>query len=136
MAAAAWNLLVALAGIWHDHPEFPADAAKETFEFDSDAPLQQVSRRWGRLRFVEGAVAEHREQVVGPAQGETEHCLGVVLALDELLVVYLPDRRPPRRLRRTRLGPRCRVAQGCESGEEEGSFELLVSSPGGLFAED
>ncbi|WP_329030544.1 MULTISPECIES: hypothetical protein [unclassified Streptomyces] len=39
VAAAAWNLLVALAGIWHDHPEFPADAAKETFEFDCDAPL-------------------------------------------------------------------------------------------------
>ncbi|MFD6821496.1 hypothetical protein ACFWC5_14135 [Streptomyces sp. NPDC060085] len=39
VAAAAWNLLVALAGIWHDHPEFPADAAKETFEFDCNAPL-------------------------------------------------------------------------------------------------
>ncbi|MEU5825604.1 hypothetical protein [Streptomyces sp. NPDC047803] len=38
-AAAAWNLLVAFAGIWHDHPEFPADAARETFEFDCDAPL-------------------------------------------------------------------------------------------------
>ncbi|MFE9637035.1 hypothetical protein, partial [Streptomyces sp. NPDC006463] len=39
VAAAAWNLLVAFAGIWHDHPEFPADAARETFEFDCDAPL-------------------------------------------------------------------------------------------------
>lgn len=39
LAAAAWNLLVAFAEIWHDHPEFPADAAKETFEFDCDSPL-------------------------------------------------------------------------------------------------
>ncbi|MGW0932921.1 hypothetical protein [Streptomyces sp. NPDC002644] len=39
LAAAAWNLLVAFAEIWHDHPEFPADAARETFAFDSDAPL-------------------------------------------------------------------------------------------------
>ncbi|MFJ4895749.1 hypothetical protein ACIP5U_38045 [Streptomyces sp. NPDC088788] len=34
VAAAAWNLLVAFAEIWHDHPEFSADAARETFEFD------------------------------------------------------------------------------------------------------
>lgn len=38
-ATASWNLLVAFAGIWHDHPEFPADAAIETFEFDYDSPL-------------------------------------------------------------------------------------------------
>ncbi|MEV0097310.1 hypothetical protein [Streptomyces sp. NPDC050738] len=38
-ATASWNLLVAFAGIWHDHPEFPADAAIETFEFDCDSPL-------------------------------------------------------------------------------------------------
>ncbi|WP_329239326.1 hypothetical protein OHB07_01030 [Streptomyces sp. NBC_00111] len=39
LAAAAWNLLVAFAEIWRDHPGFPADAAKETFEFDCDSPL-------------------------------------------------------------------------------------------------
>lgn len=39
LAAAAWNLLVAFAATWHDHPEFPADAARETFEFDCDSPL-------------------------------------------------------------------------------------------------
>ncbi|WLQ53743.1 hypothetical protein P8A21_40100 (plasmid) [Streptomyces poriferorum] len=39
LAAAAWNLLVDFAEIWRDHPEFPADAAKETFEFDCDSPL-------------------------------------------------------------------------------------------------
>ncbi|MEV5238515.1 hypothetical protein AB0K89_05280 [Streptomyces cinnamoneus] len=39
LAAAAWNLLVAFAEIWHDHPEFPADAARETFDFDCDSPL-------------------------------------------------------------------------------------------------
>ncbi|MCX4410209.1 MULTISPECIES: hypothetical protein [unclassified Streptomyces] len=38
-AAASWNLLVALAGIWRDHPGFPADAAVETFDFDCEAPL-------------------------------------------------------------------------------------------------
>ncbi|MCX5521298.1 hypothetical protein OG342_00045 [Streptomyces bobili] len=38
-ATASWNLLVAFAGIWHDHPEFPVDAAIETFEFDCDSPL-------------------------------------------------------------------------------------------------
>ncbi|MFJ7017865.1 hypothetical protein ACIQUW_05810 [Streptomyces sp. NPDC101117] len=38
-ATASWNLLVDLAKIWHDHPEFPADAAVETFDFDSESPL-------------------------------------------------------------------------------------------------
>ena len=70
---------------------------------------------------VEGAVAEHREEHVGSASGEAEESLGVVLSLGDLLVV---------------VGPGCRVAQGGERGEEEGSFELLVSSPGGLFAAD
>jgi hypothetical protein len=64
---------------------------------------------------------EHREEDVCPAPGEAEQGLGVVLALGDLLVVG---------------GPRCRVAQGGEGGEEEGTFELLVSSPGGLFAAD
>ncbi len=74
-----------------------------------------------RLGSVEGAVAEHREEDVGPPSGEAEQSLGVVLALGDFLVV---------------VGPRCRVAQGRECGEEEGPFELLVSSPGGLFAAD
>ncbi|MFJ6079847.1 hypothetical protein ACIQI8_00495 [Streptomyces sp. NPDC092369] len=43
-AAASWNLLVALAGIWHDHPEFPADAALETFDFDCESPLSTSAR--------------------------------------------------------------------------------------------
>ncbi|MFI7322781.1 hypothetical protein [Streptomyces venezuelae] len=38
-AVASWNLLVALAQVWHDHPDFPADAAMETFEFDCESPL-------------------------------------------------------------------------------------------------
>ncbi|MGW5929357.1 hypothetical protein ACWF2L_24365 [Streptomyces anulatus] len=38
-ATASWNLLVAVAGIWHDHPDFPADAAVETFDFDCESPL-------------------------------------------------------------------------------------------------
>lgn len=42
-AAASWNLLVAFAGTWHDHPEFPADAAIETFEFDSESPLSPTT---------------------------------------------------------------------------------------------
>src|SRR4051812_6455007 len=37
-----------------------------------------------RLRFIEGAVAEHREQHVGPASGEAEQGLGVVLALGDV----------------------------------------------------
>lgn len=44
-AAASWNLLVALAGIWHDHPEFPADAAVETFDFDCESPLSMTMHR-------------------------------------------------------------------------------------------
>ncbi|MFD4240517.1 hypothetical protein ACFWP3_02740 [Streptomyces sp. NPDC058525] len=42
-ATASWNLLVAFAEIWHDHPEFPADAAVETFEFDSESPLSPTT---------------------------------------------------------------------------------------------
>ncbi|MEV7180033.1 hypothetical protein [Kitasatospora sp. NPDC093679] len=44
-ATASWNLLVALAQIWHDHPEFPADAAIETFEYDSESPLSTTEPR-------------------------------------------------------------------------------------------
>ncbi|WP_329491961.1 hypothetical protein OG618_36800 [Kitasatospora sp. NBC_01246] len=44
-ATASWNLLVAFAQIWHDHPEFPADAAIETFEFDSKSPLSTTVHR-------------------------------------------------------------------------------------------
>ncbi|MGW2064385.1 hypothetical protein OH782_35490 [Streptomyces sp. NBC_01544] len=44
-AAASWNLLVALAGIWHDHPEFPTDAAIETFDFDCESPLSTTMHR-------------------------------------------------------------------------------------------
>ncbi|MEU3645435.1 hypothetical protein AB0E59_18785 [Lentzea sp. NPDC034063] len=38
-ATASWNLLVSIAEMWRDHPEFPAGAAIETFEFDSENPL-------------------------------------------------------------------------------------------------
>ncbi|MFB6527231.1 hypothetical protein [Streptomyces sp. NPDC056399] len=38
-ATASWNLLVAFADVWRDHPDFPAEAAVETFEFDSETPL-------------------------------------------------------------------------------------------------
>ncbi|MFD9033520.1 hypothetical protein ACFVZW_20570 [Streptomyces sp. NPDC059567] len=41
-ATASWNLLVAFAEIWSDHPEFPADAAMETFEFDCQLPLSPL----------------------------------------------------------------------------------------------
>ncbi|MFJ2900302.1 hypothetical protein ACIO87_36190 [Streptomyces sp. NPDC087218] len=44
-ATASWNLLVAFAQIWHDHPDFPADAAMETFEFDSESPLSMTEHR-------------------------------------------------------------------------------------------
>ncbi|MFD4631528.1 hypothetical protein ACFVYR_25870 [Streptomyces sp. NPDC058284] len=44
-AAASWNLLVAFAQIWHDHPDFPADAAVETFEFDCESPLSTIAHR-------------------------------------------------------------------------------------------
>jgi hypothetical protein len=44
-ATASWNLLVAFAQIWHDHPEFPADAAIETFDFDSESPLSTTAHR-------------------------------------------------------------------------------------------
>ncbi|KOG30206.1 hypothetical protein AQJ84_17335 [Streptomyces resistomycificus] len=42
-ASASWNLLVAFAHVWHDHPEFPADAAIETFEFESESPLSTTT---------------------------------------------------------------------------------------------
>ncbi|SEQ13080.1 hypothetical protein SAMN05216188_102162 [Lentzea xinjiangensis] len=38
-AISAWNSLVSIALIWQNHPEFPADAAIETFEFDAANPL-------------------------------------------------------------------------------------------------
>ncbi|GAA1543946.1 hypothetical protein GCM10009730_61290 [Streptomyces albidochromogenes] len=74
-----------------------------------------------RLGFVEGSVAEHGEEDIGSAAGEAKKSLGVVFALADLLVV---------------VSPGCRVTQGGEGGEEEGSFELLVPSPGRLFAAD
>lgn len=46
---------------------------------------RSCDRHW--LRLVEGAVAEHGEEDVGPAPGEAEEGLGVVLALADLLVV-------------------------------------------------
>ncbi|MEW5658835.1 hypothetical protein ABGT92_26345 [Streptomyces cinereoruber] len=42
-ATASWNLLVAFAHVWRDHPDFPTDAAIETFEFDSDSPLSPLA---------------------------------------------------------------------------------------------
>ncbi|MFF5128994.1 hypothetical protein ACFY41_18950 [Streptomyces syringium] len=44
-ATASWNLLVALAEVWQDHPEFPAEAAIETFEFDCESPLSTTAQR-------------------------------------------------------------------------------------------
>jgi hypothetical protein len=38
-ATASWNLLVSLAQLWKNHPEFPADAAVETFDCDAEHPL-------------------------------------------------------------------------------------------------
>jgi hypothetical protein len=38
-ATASWNLLVDIAHIWRDHPDFPKDAAIETFEFEAEHPL-------------------------------------------------------------------------------------------------
>jgi hypothetical protein len=48
------------------------------------------------LGFVEGSIAEHGEEDVGPASGEEEQGLGVVLALGDLLVVVGPGGRSPR----------------------------------------
>ncbi|MEU6987361.1 hypothetical protein ABZ946_28710 [Streptomyces sp. NPDC046324] len=42
-AAASWNLLVAFAQIWQDHPDFPAEAAIETFELDCESPLSTTA---------------------------------------------------------------------------------------------
>lgn len=67
---------------------------------------------------MEGSVTEHREEDVGPAPGEAEQGQGAVIALGDLPVA---------------VGPRCRVAQGGEHGEEVSPFELLVSPPGRLF---
>lgn len=47
------------------------------------------------MRFVEGAVAEHGEEHIGPAPGEAEQSLGVVLALADLLVVVGPEAGSP-----------------------------------------
>ncbi|MCC3768217.1 hypothetical protein [Streptomyces sp. UNOC14_S4] len=44
-ATASWNLLVALAQTWDDHPDFPIDAAIETYEFDSESPLSTTAHR-------------------------------------------------------------------------------------------
>ncbi|MFD0418401.1 hypothetical protein [Streptomyces sp. NPDC127108] len=44
-AVASWNLLVAFARIWDDHPEFPAGAAVETFDFDCASPLSPAAHR-------------------------------------------------------------------------------------------
>lgn len=44
LAGASWNLLVNLAHVWHDHPNFPANIAIETFEFDSPSPLPTTVR--------------------------------------------------------------------------------------------
>ena len=38
-ATASWNLLVDVAQIWRDHPDFPNDAAIETFDFEAEHPL-------------------------------------------------------------------------------------------------
>ncbi|MGV9245330.1 hypothetical protein [Streptomyces sp. NPDC003710] len=44
-ATASLDHLVAFAQIWHDHADFPADAAVETFEFDSESPLSPTAHR-------------------------------------------------------------------------------------------
>ncbi|WJV48754.1 hypothetical protein [Streptomyces flavofungini] len=44
-ATASWNLLVEFARVWGDHSEFPADAAVETFDFDSASPLSAAPDR-------------------------------------------------------------------------------------------
>jgi hypothetical protein len=46
-----------------------------------------LAKGLGRLRSVEGPVAEHCEEGVGSAAGEAEEGLGVVLALGDSLVV-------------------------------------------------
>lgn len=54
-AAASWNLLVALARIWRDHPEFPA-AAVEPFDFacESAALDDQAPRLVSDLKPLRG----------------------------------------------------------------------------------
>lgn len=89
--------------------------------------LPCVRRRWwgsdscGWPGFVEGSVAEYREEDVGSSSGEAEAGLGVVLSLGDLFVV---------------VGPRSWIGQSGERGQEEGPLELFVSSPGVLFAPD
>lgn len=55
-----------------------------------DHGLGLRSDRPDRLRFVEGAVAEHGEGDVRPSSGEAEQGLCVVLSLDDLLVIVGP----------------------------------------------
>jgi hypothetical protein len=42
-ATAAWNLLVQIAQVWRDHPDFPTDAATETFDFSAEHPLMPTN---------------------------------------------------------------------------------------------
>ena len=43
LATGSWNLLVQLSQVWREHPDFPSDAAIETFDFDVDDPLGPTS---------------------------------------------------------------------------------------------
>jgi hypothetical protein len=71
--------------------------------------------------FVEGAVSQHGEEDVTAASGECDEGLVVAFALGDFSVV---------------VGPRDRVSECCEGGQEQGTFEDLVSSSGGMFAAD
>ena len=74
----------------------------------------------GRV-LVEGSVAEHGEEDVAAASGEGDEGLVVALAFGAFAVV---------------VGPRRRVVQGGEGGEEQGAFEFLVARAGWVLAAD
>ena len=83
---------------------------------------------WGGRFWVGGGcpvglpVAEHCEQDVAAASGQADEGGVVLLALGSFAVV---------------VGLAGRVgAQGCEGGQEQGAFEVLVARAGGELAAD
>lgn len=76
---------------------------------------------FGGAWFVEGAVAEHREEHADPLSGEAEESLCVGLSAGSAAVV---------------VGAGGGVVQGGERGEKHRAFELPVSASGCVLAVD
>ncbi|GAA3224659.1 hypothetical protein GCM10020256_33640 [Streptomyces thermocoprophilus] len=70
----------------------------------------------GASWLVEGSVAEHGEQDADAVAGEAEEGLGVGFAAGSAAVVVAAGGG---------------IVQGCERGEEHGSFQLPVAASGG-----